>query len=207
MRILRNFVITVATASLALSVAACGGSESSSPSEQAPSSTAASGPSPSAAPNDGADVTATFGTDPEAMIYDKQIIPQGSHVQVIEEFEGNSTKVSLTVRGLLPNRAYGAHVHQMPCGPKGDDAGPHFQHMADPTKPSVNPAYANPQNEIWLDLKTDEQGNATSTSTVPWKFTPPASAGSVVIHAEKTQTGPGKAGTAGARAACVSAKF
>jgi Cu-Zn family superoxide dismutase len=206
MRILRNFVITVATASTVLSVSACGGSEPS-PSEQAPTTSAASGPTQSEQPESGADVTATFGTDPEAKIYDAKLVPQGSQVEVVESVEGDSTKVTLTVHGLLPNRAYGAHVHKMPCGAKGDDAGPHFQHKADPVKPSVNPAFANPQNEIWLDLKTDAEGTATSTSTVPWKFTPPASAGSVVIHAEKTQTAPGKAGTAGARAACVSAKF
>jgi Cu-Zn family superoxide dismutase len=158
-------------------------------------------------PGQGATVTATLGTDPHAFIYDKSIIPQGSHVEVAQEVQGESTKVTLTVHGLLPNRVYGAHVHKMPCGPKADDAGPHFQHQPDPVKPSTDPAYANPQNEIWLDLSTDAQGNATSSSLVPWKFTPPASAGSVVIHTEKTQTVPGKAGTAGARAACVSVKF
>jgi Cu-Zn family superoxide dismutase len=152
-------------------------------------------------------VKATLGVDPNAFIYDKSIIPQGSHVEVLESVEGNSTKVTLTVHGLLPNRVYGAHVHKMPCGPKGDDAGAHFQHNPDPKKPSVDPMYANPQNEVWLDLSTDAKGDATSTSTEPWTFPEPAGPGSVVIHAEKTQAAPGKAGTAGARAACVSAKF
>jgi Cu-Zn family superoxide dismutase len=150
---------------------------------------------------------ATFGSDPNAFIYDKAVIPQGSGVEVVQQAKGESSKVTLTVHGLLPDHVYGAHVHKMPCGAKGDDPGPHFQHRPDPVKPSVNPAYANPQNEVWLDLTTDAQGDATSSSLVPWNFTPPASAGSVVIHAEKTQTAPGKAGTAGARVACISDKF
>ena len=50
-----------------------------------------------------------------------------------------------------------------PCGPTGDAAGPHFQNQVDPAaapgKPSTDPAYANPQNEIWLDLRTDGDGD------------------------------------------------
>jgi len=106
----------------------------------------------------------------------------------------------------VPNRTFGAHAHAMRCGPTGEAAGPHFQNMADPVKPSVNPQFANPSNEIWLDFTTDAHGNATATSTVPWTFGNPR-ASSVVIHADRTQTVPGKAGTAGARLACVSVGF
>jgi superoxide dismutase, Cu-Zn family len=70
----------------------------------------------------------------------------------------------------------------------------------------VDPRYANPQNEIWLDFKTDAQGNATTATTVPWVFSDRRAA-SVIIHAEPTQTEPGKAGTAGARLACLSFSF
>ncbi len=125
---------------------------------------------------------------------------------VVENTFDGATTVTLSVRGLLPNRAYGAHAHAKPCGPGGDDSGAHFQHMPDPKKPSVDPAFANPDNEIWLDFTTDAHGDATTANTVPWMFTD-ARAGSVVIHADPTQTAPGKAGTAGARAGCVSVAF
>lgn len=151
-------------------------------------------------------VGATFGTDDAASNYDKTLVPNGAKMVVAEYIYDGSTTVTLNVRGLVPNRAYGAHAHAMPCGPKGDDAGPHFQHEADPVKPSVDPNYANPRNEIWLDFTTDAHGNATTANTVPWMFTD-ARAGSVVIHADPTQTAPGKAGTAGARAGCLSVAF
>ena len=73
-----------------------------------------------------------------------------------------ATEVRLDVDGLLPNRGYAAHAHVNACGPTGDVAGPHFQNQVDPAaapgKPSTDPAYANPQNEIWLDLRTDGDG-------------------------------------------------
>jgi Cu-Zn family superoxide dismutase len=151
-------------------------------------------------------VNATFAKDKIAFNYDKKLVPDGARVLVAENIQDNATTVTLSVHGLLPNRTYGAHVHANPCGPNGEDAGAHFQHMADPVKPSVNPEFANSGNEIWLDFTTDAQGNATVARTVEWKFTD-ARAGSVVIHANPTQTAEGKAGTAGARAACVSVSF
>jgi Cu-Zn family superoxide dismutase len=151
-------------------------------------------------------VGAAFGKDDAATSYDKTLVPEGAKVVVAEYVYDGSTTVTLNVRGLVPNRAYGAHAHAMPCGPKGDDAGPHFQHQPDPVTPSVDPRYANPQNEIWLDFKTDAQGNATTATTVPWVFSDRRAA-SVIIHAEPTQTEPGKAGTAGARLACLSFSF
>lgn len=91
-------------------------------------------------------------------------------------------------------------------GPTGDDAGPHFQHTPDPVKPSVDPAYANPRNELWLDFTTDRVGTARTTSTVDWKFGP-RRAHSVVIHEMHTHSDPGHAGTAGARLACLDVGF
>jgi superoxide dismutase, Cu-Zn family len=151
-------------------------------------------------------VGATFGKDDAAVNYDKGLVPNGAKMVVAEYIYDGATTVTLNVRGLMPSRTYGAHAHLMPCGPKGDDAGAHFQHQPDPVKPSVDPNYANPSNEIWLDFTTDAQGNATTATTVPWVFST-ARAGSVVIHAEATQTAPGKAGTAGARLACLSVGF
>jgi Cu-Zn family superoxide dismutase len=147
-----------------------------------------------------------FAQDDAATNYNKTLVPDGAKVLVAETVFDGATTVTLNVRGLVPNRAYGAHAHAMPCGPTGEAAGPHFQHTPDPVKPSVDPAFANSANEIWLDFKTDAQGNATTASTVPWVFTN-VKAASVVIHADPTQTTPGKAGTAGARVGCVSVGF
>ena len=78
------------------------------------------------------------------------------------------TSVALTVAGLLPNRGYAAHLHTRPCGPTGADAGPHFQNRVDPAatpeQPSTDPAYANPQNEFWLDVRTDAAGAGQTRS-------------------------------------------
>jgi len=119
----------------------------------------------------------------------------------------STTSVTLAVTGLQPNRRYGAHAHTKPCGSDGKDAGPHFQFTPDPVTPSVDPAYANHVNEIWLDFTTDAAGSGQATSTVPWTFPADRRAASVVIHAMPTATEPGKAGSAGNRAACISVGF
>ncbi|HEY2202905.1 MAG TPA: superoxide dismutase family protein [Pseudonocardia sp.] len=192
-------VATVAAAMLA--VTACSNAQ---PSTRPTSS----GPPPGSAGTNAGEVVvaAKFGADDAATNYDKALVPNGARMLVGEYIYDGSTTVVLNVRGLVPNRPYGAHAHAMPCGPKGDDAGPHFQHNADPVKPSVNPAFANARNEIWLDFTTDGQGNATVATTVPWVFSAKRP-GSVVIHATATQTGPGVAGMAGARLACLSVGF
>jgi superoxide dismutase, Cu-Zn family len=138
--------------------------------------------------------------------YDEALVPVGSDATVRVRPVRDRTVVRLRVRDLVPGREYGAHVHQNPCGATGDAAGPHYQHVPDPVQPSVDPAYANPRNEIWLDFTTDRSGDATVSSTVDWQFTD-RHAGSVVIHAEHTHTGPGHAGTAGTRLACVTVGF
>jgi superoxide dismutase, Cu-Zn family len=204
MRSLHRYVIAVGVASLLVIATAC-----SKPADT-PTGTAA----PASPPSSDADtsnakqivVTAVFAQDDAATNYNKTLVPDGAKVLVAENVYDGATTVTLNVRGLVPNRAYGAHAHAMPCGPTGDAAGPHFQHTPDPVKPSVDPAFANPSNEIWLDFKTDAQGNATTANTVPWVFTN-VKAASVVIHADPTQTAPGKAGTAGARVGCVSVGF
>lgn len=204
MRSLHRYLIAAGVASLLVIATAC-----SKPAD-APTGTA----TPASPPSSDADtsnakqivVTAVFAQDDAATNYNKTLVPDGSKVLVAENVYDGATTVTLNVRGLVPNRAYGAHAHAMPCGPTGEAAGPHFQHTPDPVKPSVDPAFANSANEIWLDFKTDAQGDATTASTVPWVFTN-AKAASVVIHADPTQTTPGKAGTAGARVGCVSVGF
>jgi Cu-Zn family superoxide dismutase len=119
----------------------------------------------------------------------------------------SQTVATLAVAGLLPNRGYAVHAHTKPCGATGADAGPHYQNHVDPAataqKPSTDPYYANPRNEIWLDVRTNATGGGTSRTTVPFTFTNRAP-GSIVIHeAMSTATGPGQAGQAGARVACL----
>jgi Cu-Zn family superoxide dismutase len=201
MRSLPRYLVAVGVASLLLTATAC----ANTPAAPAPP---ASPPSVDASASNAKQivVTATFGQSDAATNYNKALVPDGAKALVAENVFDGETTVTLNVRGLVPNREYGAHAHAMPCGPTGDAAGPHFQHNPDPVKPSVNPAFANPTNEIWLDFETDEKGNATEASTVPWVFENNR-AGSVVIHADPTQTDPGKAGTAGARIGCVSVGF
>ncbi len=153
-------------------------------------------------------VSSTFTTGSgTATTYDPALVPAGARVSVSSRSDGDGTTVTFAVQGLVPDRSYGAHAHARPCGAGGDAAGPHFQHESDPVTPSVDPAYANPRNEIWLDLTTDADGAGTVTATVPWGFERDRRAGSVVVHAMPTENGPGRAGTAGARAACVTVDF
>ena len=138
-----------------------------------------------------------------AITYDPAVVPPGAKAEVTTEITTQGARVRLTVAGMVPRRAYGAHLHTMSCTAVPDDAGPHYQHEIDPSKPSVNPVYANPQNEVWLDFTADLRGAATVASGRDWTFDPVRPPRSLVIHAERTRTGEGKAGTAGARVACL----
>lgn len=179
-----------------LALSGCGGALASAPAT-----------TPPAVPARTVQVSATFGPEGTAITYDPVLVPVGSRGAVSSDTGEGGTTVMLAVRGLLPDRRYGAHSHAEPCGATGDLAGPHFQHEADPVQPSVDPAYANPENEIWLDLATDASGSASATATLPWGFERNRRARSVIIHAMQTATGPGQAGTAGARAACITVEF
>lgn len=134
--------------------------------------------------------------------------PEGASVRVEFAPTGTSTNATLTVQGLVPNRGYAVHAHTRPCGATGDAAGPHFQNAVDPAatpqQPSVDPDYANPQNEIWLDTRTDATGAGTSSATVPFTFTDRRPMSVIIHEAMTTATAPGQAGTAGGRLACVS---
>jgi Cu-Zn family superoxide dismutase len=156
----------------------------------------------------GVSVQTMFDTAPDAraITYQPALVPAGAEVSVQARTGGGNTMVRLAVQGLLPDRTYGAHAHTKPCGPMGDAAGPHFQHEPDPNQPSTDPAFANPQNEVWLDLTTDASGAAMVESNVAFEFTEQRP-GSVVIHESGTSSEPGKAGTAGPRIACVTVGF
>ncbi|MEU1075850.1 MULTISPECIES: superoxide dismutase family protein [unclassified Streptomyces] len=141
-----------------------------------------------------------------AVTYVPTWVPVGSLVAVGESADDTMSRFELSLRGVLPNHTYGAHVHRLPCGANPDDSGPHYQNQPDPVQPSTDPAYANPRNEVWLDLTTDARGDGKSTAQVPWRIRP-GEANSLVIHEKATATGPGQAGTAGARLACVNVRF
>jgi Cu-Zn family superoxide dismutase len=176
----------------------------------AKSTSARSSPAGSASTTSGPTITAhgtfvAYTPGATAVTYDPALVPVGATATVTITQTAANTRVQLAVAGLRPHRGYGAHLHTNPCGSTGDTAGPHYQHQHDPaasaSRPSVNPSYANPQNEVWLDLTTDSHGSATATASHPWTFgTNPRS---LIIHAGTTKTAPGQAGTAGARAGCL----
>ncbi|MFH8367501.1 superoxide dismutase family protein [Streptomyces sp. NPDC018031] len=143
----------------------------------------------------------------DAVTYDTASIPEGSRVTVLKHptADGGS-RVVLRIRGVEANRTFGAHVHTKPCGALPADAGPHYQDVVDPKQPSTDSAYANPRNEIWLDLTTDRRGSGRAEAVVDWKFRAQG-ARSVVVHEHATNTHDGHAGTAGARLACVTVPF
>lgn len=191
---------TTAVALLALAVAAMAGCDDESPATRTPSGgtmVSASGmfvPAANAKP------------EARAFAYDTKLIPPGARSELTLRPGPESTTVALNVSGLTPNRAYGAHLHIKACGTDPKAAGGHFQHHPDPAAtqaPSTNPGYANTTNEVWLDFTTDADGRAAINATVPWAMTPEHRPNALVIHAETTRTEAGKAGTAGARLACL----
>ncbi|MBB1256929.1 superoxide dismutase family protein [Streptomyces alkaliterrae] len=146
------------------------------------------------------------GPVPAAVTYDRRV-PEGAGVTVAQRLhEGGRTSVRLWVDGVEPGRIFGAHVHTKPCGKAPEASGPHYQDEVDPVQPSVDPRYANPDNEVWLDFKADRTGVARSSARQQWTFRP-GEARSVVIHEHETHMGEGHAGQAGARLACVTVPF
>ncbi|WP_340561763.1 superoxide dismutase family protein [Streptomyces sp. GSL17-111] len=141
-----------------------------------------------------------------AVTYAPKVVPEGAGVTVRQRLDSDGMTVSLTVRGAEAGRTFGAHVHTRPCGPEPSDPGPHYQHVKDPVQPSGDPAYANPWNEVWLDLTTDAEGTGTGTSRQTWRFRA-GEARSVTLHQHATRTGRGEAGFAGERLACFSVPF
>ncbi|HUR13036.1 MAG TPA: superoxide dismutase [Mycobacteriales bacterium] len=144
--------------------------------------------------------------------YNATHVPAGATAKVRAVYTASgSTVVTLHVWGLAPNREYGAHAHRFACSPtSAAAAGGHFQYAVDPVQPSTDPAYANPWNEVWLDLTTDGDGNGSGQTVVRWQ--PPNGSGarpaSVILHDHHTATGPaGSAGTAGPRYGCLTVAF
>jgi Cu-Zn family superoxide dismutase len=120
-----------------------------------------------------------------AETYNPALAPVGARLSATLTPSGNSTTAELTVSGMLPDRAYAAHAHTNVCGQTGAAAGPHYQNRIDPAatpqKPSADPQYANPRNEVWLDVHTDATGSGTARTTVPFVFGD-RGPGSIVVH-------------------------
>jgi Cu-Zn family superoxide dismutase len=154
------------------------------------------------------EVSGTFTPEVGAAVtYDQRLVRPGARATVSSRSENGITTVTLDVRGFEPGRRYGAHVHTEPCGATGADAGPHFQNVLDPVKPSVDPRYANPQNEIWLDFATDQTGAGGGEQIVAWQIPADRRPQSVVVHARPPAADPEAGGTAGNRTACITVQF
>ena len=144
-----------------------------------------------------------FPAGAEAITYDPAVVPPGATVTVVTAHKPAGVSVRLSAAGLIPRRAYGAHLHTEPCAALAAAAGPHYQHRRDPVLPSVDPAFANPGNEVWLDFTADVGGGASARSVQAWSFDEWHPPRSLILHAQVTRTGTGVAGTAGARVACL----
>jgi len=160
----------------------------------------------SAHPADHVRAQGVFGETTGAFTYSQAYVPSGSaaRVQAVPTASGK-TVVTLHVWGLVPNREYGAHAHKFACGADPLTAGGHFQYIQGG---ATDPAFANDENEIWLDFSTDVDGNASAQTVVDWQFPSDRRAGAVVIHDHHTAHGtPGTSGTAGARYGCLTVAF
>jgi superoxide dismutase, Cu-Zn family len=192
-----------------LALVACGGPEQAGTPARQPDAPTIQQPALEEVSAEG--VLATPDRAQNAFTYDPGVAPEGALLSVEAGDEEGATEVRLEVSGLRPSRGYAVHAHTQPCGPTGAAAGPHYQNEVDPAatpeRPSADPAFANPRNEIWLDLRTDEQGNGKTSSTAPFTFSDRAPASIVIHQAESTATGPGDAGSAGGRVACLNVPF
>lgn len=209
-RRVRRGVAALAAAGLLLTGAACSddGGDEAAPDTEATTGDAAAGSGDEA--NDGEAFSGMLAAPEEAegaFTY-AEAAPEGAELSVRIAGAGDGTTFELDVSGLEPERGYAVHAHVDPCGPTGDDAGPHYQDEVDPAatpdEPSVDPAYANPDNEVWLDVMTDAEGSGTATAEVPFTFDEGGAPASIIVHeAMETATEEGEAGTAGDRLACL----
>ncbi|MGH3912507.1 MAG: superoxide dismutase [Pseudonocardiaceae bacterium] len=201
--IARRFILVTLGVAVVLAPIAC--SSPQSPSLSAPTTTATGEPPP-AADLSGQGTLALPGQISNAFTYDAAVAPIGALLRLTLTASSETTTATFDASGLLPNRGYAVHLHSNSCGLVGEAAGPHFQHRVDPAAtpetPSTDPQFANPSNEVWLDVRTDATGAGRSSTVVLFPLTDRVPA-SVVVHEEMmTATDPGKAGNAGDRVAC-----
>jgi Cu-Zn family superoxide dismutase len=207
MRTPRFLIVPAAVAALA----GCAGTSSSGPgAAPAPSRTLFGALAASGSPQ--GTTTGTFvpwanDLPPSAVTYDPSLVPSGATARLEIGGHGPGVTVKLQVTGMIPRRSYGAHLHTSPCTVVPAQAGPHYQHVHDPkagpSKPSADPGYANPANEVWLDFTTDTLGTASAQAVERWTFDQDHPPRSLIVHSDVTRTGKGVAGMAGARVACL----
>ncbi|MFE7479178.1 superoxide dismutase family protein [Streptomyces sp. NPDC057552] len=126
----------------------------------------------------------------DALTYDTRLVPAAARIEVTQYADRTTTRVSTRLRGLVPDRAYGMHVHTSPCAADPASAGPHYQHRTSAT--------ADPVNEVWLDFRTDGNGDGTAEARHDWGFRD-GGARSVIVHDVQ--------GGAGKRVACFTVPF
>ncbi|MFJ9306165.1 superoxide dismutase family protein [Streptomyces cyaneofuscatus] len=126
----------------------------------------------------------------DALTYDTALVPAAARIEITQYADRTSHRVGTRLRGLVPNRAYGMHVHTSPCAADPASAGPHYQHRASAT--------ADPVNEVWLDFRTDRNGNGEAEVRHEWGFRD-GGARSVIVHDAQ--------GGAGKRVACFTVPF
>ena len=157
---------------------------------------------------DGTIAEASLSAPSPAITYNPALAPVGGHMTASLTPSGDSTIADLSVSGLAPNRGFSVVAHVNTCGGVPGGEGPRFQKRIDPaaspTKPSTNPEYSNPSNEIWLDVHTDSTGAATSHTTVPFVFTDRGPQ-SIVVHdqPQTTATSAQALGQTSDRVACL----
>ncbi|MDE3723141.1 MULTISPECIES: superoxide dismutase family protein [Nocardiopsis] len=195
---------------IAILATGCTGEEGAGDGDGSEAPQSPAGVQPTAAPSVTAGIFMPPGESRAAITYDETAVPEGATSDVQVRVQDGSTFVQFSGTGLEADRDFGAHVHTRPCGEEPEDAGPHYQNEEDPAAdaetPSTDPAYANPENEVWLDFTTDGTGAVTVSATVPWEFRE-GGAASLVLHERHTATDHDEAGTAGDRLACVSVDF
>jgi len=106
--------------------------------------------------------------------------------------EIDRTMLLLTVRGLPPNKTFGAHLHATACNE--NNGGGHYQHTG---------TTVNDENEVWLDFTTNASGVAQVVTRKPFSIATER-AKSVVVHAQATDPATGKAGD---KLACTDVAF
>ncbi|WP_404949327.1 superoxide dismutase family protein [Streptomyces sp. ARC14] len=126
----------------------------------------------------------------DALTYDTALVPAAARIEITQYADRTSHRVGTRLRGLVPNRAYGMHVHTSPCAADPASAGPHYQHRASAT--------ADPVNEVWLDFRTDRNGVGEAEARHEWGFRD-GGARSVIVHDAQ--------GGAGKRVACFTVPF
>jgi len=98
-----------------------------------------------------------------AVTYDQSSVRRGSRVEVLESpNDMGGLIIELSVWGLIPKSRYDAFVYTRPCGATPASVGKRVQ-----DGPSTDHY---PQNEVWLDFKTNLHGTAHSRADQNWPF-------------------------------------